>query len=168
MLHSYWVSNVPFLPRRNSWKSWLQATKKVVLYQRHQLGQKAANDGVAENPPANVFALARDFKAGAATSAAGKVPRAVEGEAAAKALPGDIGWVNLIVGTVRWLVESGLAAVKSAGVPTVLALFCLLLVARQQREVQRLTTQLEEMLEDLRLEGLRNRVDEQMMERELG
>lgn len=146
--------NRTVLPRRNSWNSWLHATKKVVLYQRHQLGRKEANDGVAATPPAKVFALARDFKAGAATSAVGQSPRGVEGEAAVKALEG-IDWVKLVVGTVRWLVESGVAAVKLAGVPTLLALFCLLLVTRQQREVQRLTTQLEELLEDLR-----NKIDE--------
>lgn len=147
--------NCTVVPRRNSWNSWLHATKKVVLYQRHQLGRKAANDGVAATPPAKVFALSRDFKARAATSAEGQLPRGGEAEAAVKALGGDIDWFKLVVGTVRWLVQSGVATVKLAGVPTVLTLFCVLLVARQQREVQRLTSQLEELLEDLR-----NKIDE--------
>lgn len=149
------VNYCTVLPRRNSWKSWLHATKKVVLYQRHQLGRKAANDGVAATPPGKVFALARDFKAGAAASTAGQSLRGVEGEAAVKVLEGNIDWLKLVVGTVRWLVESGVAAVKLAGVPTVVTLCCVLLVARQQREVQRLTSQLEELLEDLR-----NKIDE--------
>lgn len=125
------------------------------MYQRHQLGRKAADDGVASPPPANVFALARDFKAEVATSAGGQVPRGVESEMAAKPLDGNIDWFKLIVGTVRWLLENGVAAVKLAGVPTVLTLFCVLMVARQQRQVQRLTSQLEELLEDLR-----NKIDE--------
>lgn len=152
---SHWVPEMLHrLPRRNSWNSWLHATKKVVLYQRHQLGRKAANDGVAATPPAKVFVLARDFKAGAAASAAGELPRGVEGEAAGN-VPENIDWFKLVVGTVRWLMESGAAAMKLAGVSTVLTLLCVLLVSRQQREVQRLTSQLEELLEDLR-----NKIDE--------
>jgi len=122
------------------------------MYQRHRLGRKAANEGVTTPAPAGVFALARDFKAveGATAAAAGLVSRGVEGDMAAKAPEGNEDWVRLVAGAVRWLAENLLAAAKLAGVPTVMALFCLLMVVRQQREVQRLTTQLEGLLSELR------------------
>lgn len=122
------------------------------MYQRHQLGREAANDGVTAPPPAQVFAIARDFKAGeeVATVAAEHVSRGMEGGVAAKAPEGNIDWGKLVLGAMRWLAENVFAAAKAAGAPTVLAMFCLLMVVRQQREVQRLTTQLEGLLDELR------------------
>lgn len=123
------------------------------MYQRHQLGRKAANEGVAAPPAGQVFALARDFEAdegATAVAATLDVSRGMEGDMAAKAPEGSTEWVKLVAVAVRWLAENVFAAAKSVGVPTVMALFCLLMVVRQQHEVQRLTTQLEGLLDELR------------------
>lgn len=131
------------------------------MYQRHRVGRTAANDGVAAKPPAEVFALARDFRAEerAATGAARQVSRGIDDEAAVKALEGNTRWGKVAMGAVRWLAESGVAAVKLAGVPTVLTLLCLLLVAMQQRDVQRLTRQVEELVNAVG--DLRNKIEEE-------
>ncbi len=123
------------------------------MYQRHQLGRNAANEGVAAPPTGKVFALARDFKANeGATAVAARldVSRGEEGDMAAKTPEGNTEWITLVAGAVRWLVENVFAAAKSGGLPTVMALFCFLIVVRQQHEVQRLTTQLEGLLDELR------------------
>lgn len=149
------------LSLRASWKSWLAATKKVIAYQRHRVGRAAANDGVAAKPPADVFALARDFPAEerGATGAAGHVPRGVEGKAQAKALEGNTDWVATVMGAVRSQAKNGFEAVKSAGVPAILTLLCIVLVAMQQRDVQRLTGQVEELVNAV--SDMRNKMEEE-------
>lgn len=133
---------------RNSWKSWLAASKKVVMYQRHQIGRTAANDGVAAKPPQEVFALAGDFvpQDGATAGVDGQAPRGAEIESALQPPEKNIDWASLVVGAARWLAENGVSAIKSAGAPTVLMFLCLLLVMMQQRDVRRLSGQVEELV----------------------
>lgn len=145
---------------RNSWKSWLAATTRVVTYQRYRVGRTAANDGVAAKPPANVFALARDLPAEerAAAGAVGQVSCGAEDKAAAKALEENSAWVNTVMGALMSQIQSGVAVVKSAGVPTILTLLCIVLVAMQQRHVQRLTGQVEELVNAV--SNLRTEIEE--------
>lgn len=133
----------------------------MITYQRHRVGQTVANDGVAAKPPADVFTLARDFptEERAATGAAGHVSRGVEGKAEVEALEGNIDWVTIVMGAVRSQAESGVVAVKSAGVPAILTLLCIVLVAMQQRDVQRLTGQVEELVNAV--SDLRNKMEEE-------
>ena len=53
---------------------------------------------------------------------------------------------SIVGGVVRLLAEWAVAAVRFAGVPSVLSVFCLLLVVMQQRDVRRLAAQVEELL----------------------
>lgn len=155
----YLCRQIPFMLRslRTSWKSWLAATKKVITYERHRVGRTAANDGFAAKPPPHVFVLARDFpEERAATDAAGQLSHGTEGEAA-KALEGNNDWVKIVMGVVRSQSELGVAAVKSAGVPTILTLLCIVLVVMQQRDVQRLTGQVEELVNAV--SDLRNKIE---------
>lgn len=134
---------------RATWKAWLLASTRVVTYQRYRLGLAAANDGDASPPPAAVFELAMGFNAGEGTTdEAEEVARGVEEVVVAMGEPSrevdGIGAANLVAGFVRLPLEWS-AAIKLPGVPTVLALLCLLMVVVQRREVQRLTGQVEEL-----------------------
>ena len=155
---------------KSTWKAWLLASKKVLAYQRHRLGRTAADDGVATDPPDDVFEAARRFAAGeGATDAAKHEERGIGGDttapAAVAAAAGGGGiaaavasglelelesegrnkW-SIVGGVVRLLAEWAVAAVRFAGVPSVLSVFCLLLVVMQQRDVRRLAAQVEELL----------------------
>lgn len=159
---------------KSTWKAWLLASKKVLVYQRHRLGRAAADDGVATDPPDNVFEAARRFAAGeGATDAVKHVSRGTGGDAAAAATvaagagaagagvaaagddaasglleqepEGRSKW-RIIGGVVRLLAEWAVAAVRLAGVPSVLSAFCLLVMVMQQRDVSRLAAQVEELL----------------------
>lgn len=163
---------------KSTWKAWLLASKKALNYQRHRIGHTAADDGVATDPPANIFEAARRFAAGEKTTDTTKhVARGVRGDTTAAAAaaaavaatgagvaiaaPGDDAGSELGLesglegrrskwriagGVVRLLAEWAVAAVRFAGVPSVLSVFCLLLVVMQQRDVRRLTAQVEELV----------------------
>ena len=149
---------------KSTWKAWLLASKKVLAYQRHRIGRTAADNGVATDPPDNVFEAAREFAAGgggtgaikhvardgAAAAATVAGAEVAAGEDAASGLlelesEGRSKW-RVAGGVVRLFAEWALAAVRLAGVPSVLSAFCLLLVAMQRRDVRRLTAQVEELL----------------------
>lgn len=153
---------------KSTWKAWLLASKKVLAYQRHRIGRTAADDGVATDPPDNVFEAAREFTAGGGggTDATKNVARDLGGGAATAATvagaevagggdaasgllelesEGRSKW-RVVGGVARLLAEWAVAAVRLAGVPSVLSAFCLLLVVMQRRDVRRLTAQVEELL----------------------
>lgn len=145
-----------------TWKAWLLASKKVIAFQRHRIGRVAANDGVTAAPPAGVFELARGFAAGeGAVGFPVEVEYGVEDEAGRNGtlrmgLEGMANW-KAVAGVVHSLVRRGVEVVKSAGLPTVLSLFCLLVLALQQRDVRRLTNQVEELV--AAVGELRDRID---------
>lgn len=171
---------------KSTWKAWLLASKKILAYQRHRIGRAAADDGVATNPPDDVFDAAKKFAAGGgAANAAKHATRGLGGgttTAAAAAAAGETGGVGpvgggvadagdaaselgleeelegknrwkIVGGLVRLLAEWAVAVVRFAGVPSVLCVLCVLVVVMQQRDVRRLTAQVEELL--AAVDGLR-------------
>lgn len=144
-----------------TWDAWLLASKKVVAYQRHILGHVSADDGVATAPPSSVFELARVFTTaeGGAVRVTEQVVRNVDDKEEAQNRPissfqGREGHGNLAVALVQALGQCAVAAVKFLGVPNVLILLCLLMVAVQQREIQRLAGQVDDLI--AAVDGLRN------------
>lgn len=120
------------------------------MCQRHKIGLTAANDGFAAKPPQDLFARAMSFTGEEAETKNGieNTSRDTGGDAEAKAKADhSTDWVQLGLRAVRWLVQSGLAAAKAAGAPTVLTLLGLSLVFMQQREVRRLSAQVDELVE---------------------
>lgn len=144
-----------------TWDAWLLASKKVVAYQRHRLGHVSADDGVATAPPTSVFELAGVFTAaeGGAVRATEQVARNADDKENSPNRPrssfqGIAGHGNVAVTLVQALGQCAVAAVEFLGVPNVLILFCLFMVAVQRREIQRLTGQVDDLI--AAVDGLRN------------
>lgn len=137
------------LPLRNTWKSWFVNAERAVLCQRTRIGHPAANDGVAAKPPLDFFAIAMNFtgEEAATKGDTDHLSRDSEGESVVKASQQNTDWAELALRAIRWLVETGVAAVKSAGMSTILTILGLLVVVMQQRDVRRLAAQVDELTE---------------------
>lgn len=148
-----------------TWKAWLLASMKVVAYQRQRIGESAANEGVATPPPPGVFELAIKFEAGEGeVGAPGEIPRGViENSPAQNGSPeSDLrvtdAW-KIVAGVSQWLGKIVVDVLKHAGAPAVFGLVCLLLVMVQQRDVRRLTHQVEDLVATV--SELRNKIEEE-------
>lgn len=141
---------------RATWRAWLLASQKIVAYQRYRVGLAAANDGVATAPPPNVLERSRGLVPEEARIAVATPERARDTQRAV-ALPRlegespivvDVGredkW-KLLTDVVYSLGEYSVAALQLAGVPSVLACLCMVFVILQQRDVRRLSSQVEEL-----------------------
>lgn len=151
-----------------TWKAWLLASEKAVAYQRHRLGHPAANLGVALAPPPGLFDLANRFaRETSTTDIAESSPSSVgddvrgtnpTGERSPKtSLRGDKENWHLVGLLVRALGQGVAKAFKLVGVPAVLTLICLVLIAAQQRAIGKLAGQIEELaavVSELRSERL--------------
>lgn len=139
-----------------TWKAWLLAAKKVVEYQRHRIGHDTANRGDAAPPPRGVFDLANSFTArDGAGSPAESSDRNTRDKVTAKEGLGE--GLSMIQSEERdnWTRVASLifslgklvaASLGFAGVPTVLTLCCLILIAAQQRTIGRLADQVEDLI----------------------
>lgn len=157
-----------------TWRAWLATSRKVIAYQRHHLGDTAANNGVASAPPEGVHDLALGFALVDISDAVGPgqgkgdeesftatrkmkstKERKMDGLAFSKFVSGIVRAIRMMgVFTVRTVDSFGVAAVS---IMVVCVLF-LLMLGLQQRDLQRLKDQVEELVGIVR--DLRDRIDE--------